>query len=245
MSFFGSTKKPKLDKPKDSVGGFGPTASDVYPITITAAYGVSSTKSDAQAVRLEAKETGGNRKFYKTLWITNAEGKVTSEKDGKQKYLTGYLMADALAMIATEGEYGILELETEEKTIKVKRDGKEVNETVDSFPELIGAKFQLGIIDTMKFKQNNVDGKYEDTDEVVHEAEWAVIFDEDGFTLNELEDEKQDPEFIEEWLKTWKGKTRDLTTKGPKKDSGDRKRRTSSSEGPKSRTANRRSMVRN
>lgn len=247
--FFKGVKKAKgIEKPQDSLGNFSNTASDVYDVIITAAYGLESTKSDAQGIKIEAKIPSLNdRKLFQSWWITTGEGEVFSERDGKKKYLAGYLKADALALLATEGECGILDLETEEKTIKVKRDGKEVNEVVDSFPDLIGFKLKVAILDTVKFKQNNVDGTYVEVDEKIHVPEWHTLFDEEGFTANELEQEAEEPEFMEEWLKTWKGKTRDFTEgKEPNggKSSGGKGRKSNSEDGPKSRTANRRSMIR-
>ena len=245
MSFFKGVKKAKgLEKPQDSLGTGG-AKSDVYPVVITAAYGIDSTKSDAQAVKLEAKIKDSERKLFGTFWITNGDGAIYSERDGKKKFVSGYLLVDSIALIATEGDAGILDLETEEKTIKVKRDGKEVNETVDSFPDLIGAEIQIGVIATKKFKQNNVDGKYVDTDEVQVIGEWHTIFDEEGFTLNELESEADEPKFKEEWLKVWKDKERDFTQNKKQDSKAKGGRRTSSESGPKSRTANRRSMIRN
>lgn len=247
--FFKDVKKAKgVEKPKDSLGNFSNTASDVYDVVITAAYGLESTKSDSQGIKIEAKIPELNdRKLFQNWWITTADGEIFTEANGKKKFKSGYLKADALALLATEGECGILDLETEEKTIKIKRDGKDVNEVVDSFPDLIGFKLKVAIIDTVKFKQNNVDGNYVEVDEKIHSAEWHTMFDEEGFTANELEQDAEDPAFMEEWLKTWKGKTRDFTegkTPNGGKASGSKGRKSNSEDGPKSRTANRRSMIR-
>lgn len=247
--FKGVSKAKGIEKPKDSLGNFEHTKSDVYDVVITAAYGMDSSKSDAQGIKIEAKIPAlNNRKLFQNWWITDSEGKVYSERDGKKKFLGGYLKADNLALLATDGECGILDLETEEKTIKVKRDGKEVNESVDSFPDLIGFKLKVGILDTIKFKQNNVDGEYVEVDEKSHSAEWHTLFDEEGFTLNEIEEDAEEPEFMDEWLKVWKGKERDFTEgktpNGNKSKSGGKSRRSNSEDGPKSRTANRRNMIR-
>lgn len=246
--FKGVTKAKGIEKPKDSLGNFENTKSDVYTVEITASYGLESSKSDAQGIKIEAKIPAlNNRKLFQSWWITNKDGNTYDERDGKKKFLTGFLKADNLALLATEGEAGILDLDTEEKTIKVKRDGKEVNEVVDSFPDLIGFELQVGIIDTVKFKQNNVDGQYIEVDEKIHNAEWHTLFDIEGFTLNELEAEAEEPEFIEEWLKVWKGKVRDFTEgKQPNggKERGGKSRRSNAEDGPKSRTANRRNIIR-
>ncbi len=243
MGFFKAKKEKGIKKPGDSLGGFTPLESDIYELKITAAYGVDSSKSDAQGIRIEAKIQGTDRKIYETHWISSGEGKVTSEYNGKVTYKKGYLLMDALALLATEGEAGILELETEEKTIKMKRDGKDVNETVDSFPDLIGFEFKLGIVDALVYKQNNVDGEWKDTEEVEHRAQWHTLFDLDGFTLNELESEAEEPAFEAKWLAAWKGKTRELPAKktAPKAKG---KRSSSSEESPADRKSNRRAAIR-
>lgn len=241
MGFIKAKKPKNLDKPEDSVGGFAPLPSDVYPGKVTAAYAVESSKEDSQATAIKLEVTlENNRKITNMLWVTGADGNIYSEKDGKKKYKQGYLLADSLALIATEGEAGILDLDTEEIIVKVKRDNKEENEKVESFFDLIGAEIQVGVISTVKFKQNFVDGQYIDTEETFTTSEIAVIFNADGFTLNELESEAEEPEFIEEWRKTWKGKIREPKVQEAAKGT----RKNTSDSGAKSRTANRRSIVR-
>lgn len=243
MGFFKAKKAKGVKKPGDSVGGYQPIPSDIYTLTVTGAYGVDSTKSDAQAVRLEVKIKELDRKLTATHWFSGADGQVTSTYNDKVSYKKGYLILDALALLATEGEFGLTDLETEPKVIKVKRDGKEVNETVDSFPELIGFTFKAGLIDSLAYKQNQVDGVYVDTEEVVHDTQWHTIFDEDGFTLTELENEAEEPEFQAKWLEAWKGKTRDLPKK--REDTGSKGKRSSNADSsPASRKAARRSAIR-
>lgn len=241
MGFIKAKKPKNLEKPQDSVGSFAPLPSDVYPGTVTAAYAQESKQDDSEAtaVRLEITLDTG-RKVTGTHWVTGKDGNVYSEVQGKKKYKQGYLFMDSLALIATEGEAGILDLDTDEIVVKVKRDGKEENEKVESFTELLGVKVQVGIISTTKYKQNFVDGEYVDTDETITLPEMTVIFDEEGFTLNELEAEAEEPEFIEEWRKTWQGKTREPKAKETPKG----KRKNTSEDKPASRTANRRSIVR-
>ena len=241
MGFIKAKKPKNMGKPEDTVGGFAPLPSDVYAGKVTAAYAVESSKDDSEATAIKLEVTlENNRKVTNMLWVTGADGNVYSERDGKKKYKQGYLLADSLALIATEGEAGILDLDTDEIVVKVKRDGKEENEKVESFTDLIGAEIQVGIISTVKYKQNFVDGQYVDTEDTFTTAGISVIFDPEGFTLNELESEAEQPEFIEEWRKTWKGKTREPKPQEAAKGS----RKNTSDSGAKSRTANRRSIVR-
>lgn len=242
MGFIKAKKPKNMAKPEDSVGGFAPLASDVYSGTVTAAYAVESKSEDSEALAVKLEVTlDTGRKVTNQVWVTGADGNVYSEYEGKKRYKAGYLLIDSLALIATEGEAGILDLETEEIIVKVKRDGNEVNEKVQSFFDLIGAKVQVGIISTTKYKQNFVDGEWIETEETITLPEISQIFSEDGFTLNELEAEAEEPEFINEWLKTWKGKTREPKAKEAPKG----KRKNTSEEGkPASRAATRRSIVR-
>lgn len=243
VGFIKAKRAKNIERPADTVGGFTARPSNIYDGTVELAYGYSSQSSDSQALKLQVKLLDGS-KFYGTLWFAGADGNVYSTNDkGVKKFKKGYLLADSLAIFATEGEADLFDLETEPKTIKVKRDGKDVNETVESFPELEGLPIKLGLIQTEKYKQNFVDGEYINTDEIITVSELDQVFDEEGFTLNEWNDEADEPKFMDEWLATWKDKTR----KAPKQAEPKRGLRKSTSEegsNAKSRVAARKALPR-
>ena len=243
MTGFITAKRAKINKPKDSVGGFI-RPSGVYKAVVEMAYGQNSESSDSQAMVLQFKLEDGS-KLYSKLWMVGSDGNVFSEKTpGVKKYRKDYLLADALASFATDGEEDLFSLETEELKIQVTRDSKKVNTVVDSFFDLVGLEVQLGLIATERYKQNFVDGKYDETDEIIVDSKIDAIFDEEGFTLNELENEDgpDTPTFIEEWKKVWTGKTRKVAPK--KEEKGLRKNTSSTGSNAKSRVQARKALPR-
>lgn len=225
-SFF---KKAKVDKDIEDGhtdilgGGGGKIPSTVVPAKITAMYGIQSDKG-ALSIQVEGLVTDGDhkdRKIYSRLYCVNPDGETFYERDGKKRHYQGFLIADAIALCATEGELGLMDLEEEELTIKVREDGKEVQKRAPVFVDCIGAEINVGLILTNKYKQVLSDGKYVDTDEVIQTSEWDQIFDAEGFTVKELLDEAAEPVFIEQWLERWEGKEKALPAKkSPAKSAG-------------------------
>ena len=115
--------------------------------------------------------------------------------------------------MATEGEEDLYSTEMGEATVKQKRDGKDVNVKVPTFEALQGFPVKLALIRTEKYKQNLVDGKYVDTDELITISVLDNVFDEEGFTWNEWDAEEEAPKFIGEWEATWKDKDRKAPAK--------------------------------
>lgn len=232
MAFF-KAKKENIDKPADTIGGSAPLTSDVYDAVIKVAYGDETTNGAQKlVVEFEIIQDGQERKLSKYFMITDKKGNITYESNGVKKYFKGYLQADALAMFATDLEAGILDdLETSKTVIKDKDNN---NKSVEQFDELRGLKVKLGIVQTEKWKQVQVGDKWEDTDELMVIPEIHTIFDEDGFTLNEAEEDAEEAEFIDDFLKAWKDKVR----KAPEKKKEVLGGRTNTSAGGKpSRTA--------
>lgn len=231
MAFF-KAKKENIEKPVDTIGGSAPLESDVYDATIKVAYGDETTNGAQKlVVEFEILKDGQERKLNKHFMITDKKGKITYESNGVKKYFKGYLQADALAMFATDLEAGILDdLETS-KTVVSGKDN--TNKSVEQFDELRGLKVKLGIVQTEKWKQVQVGENWEDTDELMVIPEIHTIFDEDGFTLNEAEEDAEEAVFIDEFLKAWKGKVR----KAPEKKQTKGGRSSSSESGRPSRTS--------
>ena len=247
MSFFKKTKVAKgvEDGHVDTLGGGSPITSGVYPAKITAMYGITSDKG-ALSVQMEATITDGefkDRKLYSRAYCVNQNGETFYERENKKHHYAGYLIADAVALIATDLEYGLLDLEDEERTVKVREDGKDVERRVPMFVEALGAEIQIGVVRANKYKQVQTDDGYKDTDEVVQTTEWEHIFNIDGFTIAELQKEAEEPEFIEQWLERWEGKEKQLPKKKtPAKSagaSGSRSRASSSDRGSRNTSASR------
>ena len=239
MGFIKAKRAKGVEKPEDKVGGFVARNSDVYDAVIEHAYGTNSEKTDSQCLNLQFK-LKNNSKFYARLWFAGADGNVfTTNDQGVKRYRKAFLLADTLINLATEGEEDLFSAETELTTVKMKRDGKDTNVKVPSFPDLIGLPVKLGLIATEKYKQNFVDGEYIDTDEIETISELDQIFDEEGFTLNEIEADAEEPKFIDEWLGAWKDKVRKVKPKAESK--GIRKKTSEEGSTAKTRVALRKS----
>lgn len=225
-------------------GGGGKIPSGVVPAKITAMYGITSDKG-ALSVQVEAVVTDGehkDRKIYNRLYCVNASGETFYEREGKKRHYAGFLIADAIALCATEGELGLTDLEEEERTVKVREDGKEVQKRVPMFVDCIGAEINVGLVLANKYKQVNQDGTYIDSDEVIQINEWDHIFDAEGFTVKELLEEVEEPVFIEQWIERWEGKEKALPAKKAAKSAGaagKRERASSSDRASKSTSAGR------
>ncbi len=210
----------KVEKVEDRLGGFQIRPTAIYDAIVNKMYTFKSS-GGALAVVLEAglfldPNTDEETRFTQTFYVTNGEGEnFYTDSKGKERMNNSWVLVDALAMFATEGEAGLGELETEEFTIKRKDEsGKEVQEIVDSFPEVEGLEIKLALMHVNKPKSQKVDGKWKEIpDEFVEENTVDRIFDQDGFTILEWQAELAEPEFIHKWEKQWKGKVKQIKHK--------------------------------
>ena len=220
MGIFNKVKSTdKVEAAKDTVGGYTVHETAVYPAKLARMY-AHTADSGSIGVTLELDlftnpDSEETKRMTKTLYVTNSEGKnYYEDKNGKNQMNTNWLMADAIAVFATNGEAGLGELETEEIFIKRTRDGAEVTEPVEAYPEVAGLDLNVAIMKVEGPKQKKVDGKWKDTDEIQLTNEIDRIFNEEGFTLLEWEAGTLDePEFINKWEKEWKGKTKKVKPK--------------------------------
>ena len=131
--------------------------------------------------------------------------------------LAGFDLVDDLVMNATEGAMGILsdDLDVEEKTIQVKRDGVMTPLVVQALAGLIGSRGKLAILKEVvdETKKSDATGLYEATGGTKEQNTIIKVFGESGHTINELVNEIEQPVFQAEWLDAWKGKTK-TSTKG-------------------------------
>lgn len=204
MSFFKKVATTQTEQVnQDTIGG-APITSGVYPASIVCAYGITSSKG-AQGVTIEFKITEGtfkDRKFVSTQYVTNRNGENYYAKDGKNYLLPGFMLVDALVNIVTEGG-SLLELEAEDRFIKVydSEKGAEVEKQVPMFVDLLGTELQIGVLRKEKYKTTqDSQGNYVDTDEIRQVTELDKVFDIEGFTVTELENQVSEPKFIQEWL---------------------------------------------
>lgn len=216
MSLFAKVKQTKTEAAKDTVGGFVVHDSGVYPAQVIRMFGVKA-ESGAIGVTLELNlfldENMPEQatRYNETIYVTNSDGEnfYTSSKDKKNYTNSGWLLIDALALFATNGEAGLADdLETEQIFIKRKVNDKEVNVETELYSELTGLDFMVGLHKIQKPASKKVDGKWVEDAEAdpVTENRIDRVFNEEGFTILEIEKELDEPKFIDEWEKTWKGK---------------------------------------
>ncbi len=206
MSLLGGLNKDEsIERSADSVG-FSALESDVYQGTIKQAYGIESD-GGAKGIALELDLDG--RTYKETIYFTSGKEKgqkpYYETKNGKKVFLPGYQTLDDLCAVTTE-QY-LASQETEEKKVKVyNRDAnKELPTDVEVLVDLIGKKVQVGIIKTLENKWV----KGVKTSDTVEKNSIDKVFNEDGFTLNELLAEAEEAEFINTWLDKNKGVTKD------------------------------------
>lgn len=217
MSLFKNVKQTQTEAAKDTVGGFKVHESGVYPAEIIRMFGVQAdTGSMGVTLELNLFLDENNpehaTRYNDTIYVTNSDGEnfYESKKDGKKYTNSGWLLIDALAIFATNGEAGLGELETEDFFVKKTVDGKETNVKTEQYPEMAGLNFNVGLLKIQKPASKKVDGKWvEDASaDPVTSNTIDRVFNEEGFSLLEWEAEAEEPKFIEEWEKAWKGKTK-------------------------------------
>lgn len=212
---FNIKKAKGVEAVQDTLGTGGAIPSDLYPLTVKNAY-MHESDSGAQALALEVATPEG-KVFRQQHYVTTKEGNPYYEtQDGKKKYLQGYQIADALAVLVSEGEANIGDLEPEERTISVwdSSKGQEVNKKVPVFVDLLGLEFLGGVLKVIKPKSTKVGDDYvEDPEQTIEINELDKVFSVDGFTTLELMEGDEEPTFHEKWLTRWKGKDKIIKPK--------------------------------
>lgn len=200
---------------KDTLGGGGPLATDVYDLTLKAAY-MDAAKSKAISVNL-LLETSNGRRVNVTEYITSGEAKGCKpyyEKDGKKFPLPGYAKINTLCQLLTGKT--IDQLSTEDKVLKLYdfTARQETNQTKKVITELTGKTLQAGVFKVIEDKKskNEATGNYDPTGETREVNEVVKFFNTEGKTLEETLSGK-DATFKQEWLTAHQGKTKDKSTK--------------------------------
>lgn len=199
---------------KDVIGGGSRVLeSDVYPFTVQHAY---ISKSDGGAVALNVLlKNDQNQQVRQQFWMTSSTakgGKNFYEKDGQKNYLPGFVMANSLCLLTAGKE--ISQLETEEKVIPLyNKDAKtEVPTKVQMLMDIVGKEILAAVIKQTvdKTKKNTATGAYEPTGETRDENEVEKFFRaRDRMTTAEIRAQAETAVFIDTWISTWKGKTKE------------------------------------
>lgn len=221
-----------IQEDNDSVGGFSALESDVYSFTIERAF-VTLAASKAMALNVHMV-TPNKEKLRTQFYMTSGEAKgcknfYISKRDGSKHYLPGFNQANALCLLTVGKEVSVMS--TEKKTINLydPAQKKEVPTEVDMIMDLIGKQIFAGVIKQIvdkRAKDPNT-GEYLPTSETRVENEVDKFFRaKDKLTVVEIKAQKTEVEFMTTWSDTWKGKTKDKTSKtgvvkgAPKRETG-------------------------
>jgi len=240
MGLFNNLSTDNLEKQEDRVGGGSWTRdTDIYTMTIKAAYAGKSTSSNAQSVTFIFTDKD-NKEYRETFWITDGQGKNyyhPKDKSGKKdetkrNALPGFNIVNDICIICTDKP--LSEQADEEKTFKVyDPDAKqELPKAVPMLVELLGKEVALAIykITENKTKKNDSTGQYEPIAEerevnntekalfpnyrcTVREAEVAL---ENGATVTDDAIVNKQGEnvavFWDSWITQHQGKVKDKRT---------------------------------
>ncbi len=199
------------EKEKDVLGGRSLLPTDVYDGTLEVVY-ISKSTGGATAFNFVVDING--KKVRETIWVTNKQGGVTYTKDGKKYPLPGYSLVNALCKLTIGKEIPALTFEKKLVKIWSFEQKKEVPTEVDVAVELIGEAVKLGITHLIENKQvKDQAGNYVDTAELRESNTIERVFHpKSGHTAAEY-DAQGPAEFIQLWLREFKGKPRDKSKK--------------------------------
>lgn len=207
---FGNIDRSKIEDTGDTLGGggFQPKESNIYLADIKVMY-VTESSAGAKAVNVELElEDGSN--YRETIYVTNRNGGVTYEKDGKVFPLPGFKLIDELCLIASGKD--LTEQDFQPKTLKLYdfESRSEVPREVPVSMDTVGQKIAVAIQQVRENKNaKGGDGKYHPTsEERVFNAIQSVFHPEHKVTVSEARAEKA-AEFWDAWLKKWEGRVND------------------------------------
>ncbi len=212
MSIFGNLKSEGLEETQDRLGGVNVRDTDIYPVTIKAAY---AGKSDggATSVSLILNLPDGTE-YNETNYVTNKKGEnffLNKNDNSKKVPLPGFTIIDDICLVCTGKP--LSEQDTEEKVLKIYdyNEKKEMPKTVPVLSELTGQTFFAGIVQQTvdKTKKNDSTGDYEPTGETRQENIIEKVFhDPSKLTVVEARNNQSEPDFYTKWQEKNKGVTR-------------------------------------
>jgi hypothetical protein len=197
---------------KDSLG-FTVLETDLYDGDIKMCY-FDKASSGALMVHWEFKLAGGET-YKESMCIASGDAKGNKtyyEKDGDKFPLPGYTMVNSIIQILTEGNASLAdvlsgEVELEEKTIKVRKDGKDELAAKSVFSDILGMQLHLAIAKNVEDHYKNA-GETQDKNEIKKVADF-----ETKRVANEILKDA-DATFMAAWLDKNQGKVFDNSGKG-------------------------------
>lgn len=211
---------------QDRLGGGGAIPSSLLKLVVSMAYITVSDIKDkdgqktggAMAINFTFKTPDGkelNDTQYITGGVDKGQKNTYLDKDQKEQYLPGYLMANAVSELTTG--LPLNELDTEDKLIEV-YDFQAKAKTPKKLPvvtSLIGKEVYAGVLRVIANKRaKQDDGSYKDTNDQSTFNEINKIFcareGYEYFTAAEIRAKKADstvePKFYQDWKEKYDGK---------------------------------------
>jgi hypothetical protein len=152
--------------------------------------------------------TSGDKKGNKNYYV---------DKEGNQKYLPGFLLANSLGLLTVGKEIGELAGAAENKVVKLYSftEKKEVPTEVPVLVELLGQEIYAAVIKQVVDKNAKAaDGSYQPTGETREENEIDKFFRaKDKMTTAEIRAGAEEPAFFNTWKEKWAGQVKDRSTK--------------------------------
>lgn len=209
MGLFKKLTNDGLEQQQDVVAGgskFAPLDSDVYEAKVKLAY---VGKSVGGAMNITFLFEVGDREYRETIYITNKKGEnFFTNKDGKKIPLPGFTTVNDICLLTSGNP--LSDQDTEEKVVKIwsYEEKAEVPTKVQCLTDVMGNNLLLALqkIEDDK-KTKNSDGEYVPTGETVTLNQIAKAMREDKFTVNEIQNEKEEPSYHDKWLNQNQGKT--------------------------------------
>lgn len=190
-------------------GGSFTVETGLYDATIETAY---AWKRPNGAIQMDFEFKLDNGQKYPTNFIiTNEHGEIVTHKDdGTKSYLKGFETANSIVFMALAGKE-LSALQGQAKTINKRNYDTKQDEpvNVEYYPDLIGKKVTLGLLQRAMFKRAQVNGKWEETTETqVRTVVHSVFHPIKHFTFIEgrnavVAGTPPSSDFYNQWKETW------------------------------------------
>lgn len=215
MSVFKLKTADDIQETADSIGSGGAIDSGIYDAFVVNAYATESSGGSA-ALALELNIPSVNRKIRQTIYISNKSGEIFYERNGVKKHIPGYLLAEELVMLITEGNVGIMDIDSEERHVNIydSTEKKELPTQVPVFVSLLNQPIKVAVLKVSKPKSEKVGDTWVDTDNLIEVNEFDKFFDNDtSKSLNEMMEGADEATFINTWKDRWEGKVKTIAPK--------------------------------
>lgn len=192
--------------------GYEPKETDVYSAAIKMAY-VDQSARGAYFVHLELEFKDNSTMRY-DLYYTNKNGDTRWSKNGRSGNMPGFNKLRGLVAVTLGLDKEFAELLPQTKKVEVLEKGKVVLDDKAVLVELIGKKVLVGITKELTNPGvKNDKGGYDPGPGTRESNEIERFYQAPkGFTVKELTEGADTPEFVTKWLKKNKGKAIDKRT---------------------------------